>query len=136
MCLEGGFKHQRGGGKEGGLDHSEASFHSANILRRDSLSMKTSGKTPLLNLYPLTPWSGPKNIAQIRINDEGSWALLDNGSTINAVTPESIEAHSLDIGLFGDLVNGMVGINVFGGLPLILGLHCHKGSGRRAERLQ
>ena len=52
----------------------------------------------------------------VRINDEGSWALLDNGSTINAVTPEFIKACSLDINSLSDLVDSMVGINGFGGL--------------------
>ena len=40
-------------------------------------------KTPFLNLDPLTCCSGPKNIALVRNN---GWALLKNGSTINAVT--------------------------------------------------
>ena len=46
----------------------------------------------------------------------GSWALLDNGSTINAVSPEFVKAHSLDVSPLSDLVNGMVGINCFWGL--------------------
>ena len=49
------------------------------------------------------------------MNDESSWALIENGSTINAVTPEFVQSHSLDVGLLSDLVNGMVGINGFGG---------------------
>ena len=35
---------------------------------------------------------------------------------INAVTPEFVEAHSLDIGLLSNLVNGTVRANSFGGL--------------------
>ena len=50
------------------------------------------------------------------IDDEKYWALLDNGSTINAVTPEFIKAHSLDIGPLSNLVNGRMGINGFWGL--------------------
>ena len=73
-------------------------------------------EAPFLNLDPLTCWSGPKNIAWVRINDESSWALQDNGSTINAVTPDFTKACSLDIGPLSDLVNGMVGINGFEGL--------------------
>ena len=69
-----------------------------------------------MNPNPLTHCSGPEIIAQVRINDETSWALLDSGSTINAATPELIEAHSLDISLMSNLVKGMLGINSFGGL--------------------
>ena len=86
------------------------------IPGRDSPNIKTLQKTPSLNPGPLTHWNGPKNIAWVRINDEGSWDLLDNGSTINAVTPEFIEAHPLDVSLLSDLVSGTVGINGFGGL--------------------
>ena len=45
-----------------------------------------------------------------------SWALLDSGSTINAVTPEFIEVHSLDVGPLSDLADGTLGINGFGGV--------------------
>ena len=65
---------------------------------------------------PLTHRSGPENIARVRIDDESSCALLDNGSTINALTPEFIKAYSLDIGPLSYLVNGMLGINGFGGI--------------------
>ena len=41
---------------------------------------------------------------------------MDSGSTINAVTQEFVEAHSLDIGSLSNLVNGMLGKNGFGGL--------------------
>ena len=41
---------------------------------------------------------------------------MDNGSTINAVTPEFVKASSLDVSLLSGLVSGMVGINGFGGL--------------------
>ena len=71
-----------------------------------------SQKAPFLNPDPLTHWSGPEN----RINDESSWALLDSGSTIKAVTPEFIKAHSLDVGPLSHLVNGLIYINGFGGL--------------------
>ena len=30
-------------------------------------------------------WSGPENIAWVKVDDEGSWAFLDSDSTINAV---------------------------------------------------
>ena len=69
-----------------------------------------------MNTDPLTHWSGPENIAWVRINDESSWALLDSSSTINAVTLEFIEACSLDVSPLSDLVDGMLGINGFGGL--------------------
>ena len=50
------------------------------------------------------------------IDDESSWALLDNGSAINAVTPEFVEAHSLDVSPLSNLVGGTVRVNGFGGL--------------------
>ena len=116
ICMESGFKHQKRDSKEGRLGLSEASFHSGSIPGRDSLNIKALQKTPFLNQAPLTHWSGPKNIARVRINGESSWAVLDNGSTINAVTPEFVEAQSLDVGPFSDLVNSMIGINGFEGL--------------------
>ena len=61
-------------------------------------NLRTSWKAPFLNPDPLTHWHGPENKALVRIDDENSWALLDSGSTINAVTLQFIEAHSLDIG--------------------------------------
>ena len=62
-------------------------------------------KAPFLNPDPLTHWSGSENIAQVKINDESSWALLDSGSTINVVTPEFVKVHSLDMGPLSDLVD-------------------------------
>ena len=60
-------------------------------------------------------WSGPENIAWVKVNDEGSWALLDSGSTMNAVTPEFIKVHSLDLGPLSNLVDGSLKINGCGG---------------------
>ena len=110
------FKCKRGDGKEGRLSPSETTCHSANIPRQHSLSIKTLQKTPFLNPDPLTHWNMPESIAQVRIDNESCWALLDNGSTINAVTPEFVEACSLDIGPLSNLVDGRMGINGFGGL--------------------
>ena len=73
-------------------------------------------KAPFLNPDPLMHWSRPENIAQIKIDNEGSWAPLDSGSTINAVTQEFIKAHSLDVGPLYNLVDGTLKINGFGGL--------------------
>ena len=78
--------------------------------------MKTSRKAPFLNPDPLMHWSGPENIAQVKIEDEGSWALLDSGSTINVVTPQFIRVCSLDTGPLSDLVGSFLKINGFGGL--------------------
>ena len=80
-------------------------------------------------------WSGPENIAWVTIDDESVWAILDSGSTINAVTPEFLKAHSLDVGPLSDLVDGTLKINGFGGLFPTLGLCHHKGSSRRGEGL-
>ena len=41
---------------------------------------------------------------------------MDNGSTIDAVTPEFVEAHTLDISPLSNLVNGTMSVNGFGGL--------------------
>ena len=73
-------------------------------------------KAPFLNPDLLTCWSGLENIAQVRITEESCWVLLENGFTINAVTPEFVEACSLDVGPLSNLVNGRMGINGFGGL--------------------
>ena len=75
-----------------------------------------SWKAPFLNSDLLTHWSGPEKIAWVRIDDESSWVLLDSSSTSNAVTPEFVEAHSLDIGPLNNLADGTLGINGFGGL--------------------
>ena len=50
------------------------------------------------------------------IDGEDSWALLDSGSTINAVTPEFMDVHSLDVGPLSGLSDGTLGINGFGGI--------------------
>ena len=44
------------------------------------------------------------------------WALLDSGSTINAVTPEFIKASCLDVGPLSDLIDGTLKISGFGRL--------------------
>ena len=77
---------------------------------------KNITKAPSLNPDPLTCWSGTKNIAWVRIDDKSTWALLDNDSSINALTPEFNKAHSLDVGPLIDLVDGRIGINGFGRL--------------------
>ena len=56
-------------------------------------------------------WSGPENIAQVKIDDESSWALFDSCSKINAVTPEFVKACSLDMGPLSNLVDGTWKIN-------------------------
>ena len=75
-----------------------------------------SQKAPFLNPDQLTCWNGPENIAWVEIDDESSWDLIDNGSTINAVTPEFSKDCSLDIGPLSDLVGSTLKINGFGGL--------------------
>ena len=52
----------------------------------------------------------------VKIDDEDNWALLDSGSTINAVTPEFVKACSLDMGPLSNLVGGTLNINGFEGL--------------------
>ena len=80
------------------------------------MGLKMSQKDAFLNPKPLTQWSGPENIALVKIDGESSWALLDSGLTINAVTTEFVEDCSLDIGPLSDLANCPLGINGFRGL--------------------
>ena len=75
-----------------------------------------SQKIPFLTINPLNWWSRPENIAQVWIDGEDSWALLDSGSTISAVTPAFVDVHSLDIGTLSNLSDGTLGINGFGGV--------------------
>ena len=75
-----------------------------------------SQKAPFLKPDPLTCWSGPENIAWVKIDDEDSWALLNSGSTINTMTPEFVKAHCLGMDPLTDLVDGTLKINGFGGL--------------------
>ena len=82
------------------------------------LESKDISDSSLLESNQLSHWSGPENIARVRIDDESSWDLLNSGSTINAVAPEFTKAHALDIGPLNDLVNGMLGINGLFSQPL------------------
>ena len=115
-CKEGRFKLEGMDNGEGRPDLSEVDGCSAGYPRWGSLSIQTSQRAPFLKPDPLTHWSGPENIAQVKINDERSWALLDSGSTINVVTPEFIKACFLDMGPLSNLVDGTLKINGFGGL--------------------
>ena len=96
-------------------------------------------KSSLLNPNPLTQWSGPRNIAQVKSDGESSWAFLDSGSTINAVIPEFIEARSLDVCPLSNLSDSTLDIRykwLWKSVLLAFGLYYHKGSGRRSLRLQ
>ena len=110
------FKCERGDDKERRPDPSETSRHSPDIPGGGSQSLKMSQKAPFLNPDSLTQWNGPENIAQVKIDGENGWALLDSGSTINAVTPGFTEAHSLDVGHLSDPAGGTLGISGFGGV--------------------
>ena len=113
--MESVFKHKRDS-KEGRLSPSEASCCSADIPRWSALSIGTSQKIPLLHPDPLACWCGPENIVWVGIDNESSWALLDNGSMISAVSPKFVEAHSLDVCPLSNLVNSTVRVNSFSGL--------------------
>ena len=54
------------------------------------------------------------------------WAVLDTGSTINAVTTEFIKAHSLDVDPLHDLVDITLKMNGFGWIvsPTLGLCHC------------
>ena len=110
------FKCKIGNNEEGRPGPSETSSHSTSVPGWGSQGLKTSLKVPFFNPDLLTQWSGPENIAQVRIDGESSWDLLDSGLTINVVTPEFVEACSLDIDPLSDLANGTLGINGFRGV--------------------
>ena len=109
-CKEGRFKLERGDSEEGRLVLSKVGGYPRGHPRWRSQSIKTSKKAPFLNPDSLTNWSGAENTAWVKINDEGSWALLESGSTINTVTLEFIQACSLEVGPLSDLVDGTVGL--------------------------
>ena len=126
----------KGGWQKGRLDLSKVGGCSIGYPGQSSLYIKMSQKASFLNPDPLMHWSGPENITQVKIDDEGNWTVLDNGSTINAVTPQFIKALSLDMGPVSDLVEGTLKINGFYGIIfLTLGLCYQKGSSRRGEWL-
>ena len=100
-------------------------------------------KATFLNPDPPTHWSGPENKAHVRINEESSWAHLDSGSTINAVTPEFVQHPKNEPwgSFFGCLSFEWPG-QLHAGYKwfwniifLTLGLCYHKGSGGRSARL-
>ena len=94
------------------------------------MSIRTSQKIPFLNPDPLTCWCGTENIAHIRINDESCWALLYNGSMVNAVTPE-LQSSLLWCQCIERPECGWLWETIC----LTLGLHYHKGSGGRGVAL-
>ena len=69
-----------------------------------------------LNPDPLNQWIRPESIVWVQIDGENSWALLDSGSTINAMTPGFVDVHSLDVGPLSDFSDGTIGINGFRGV--------------------
>ena len=90
-------------------------------------------ESSLLEPNQLTWYIGPENKGWTGIDGESSWALLDSGSTINAVTHEFIKADSMDVGTLSDVANCTLGINGIQGSHLLaLGLHHNKGSCRRS----
>ena len=72
-----------------------------------------SQKVPFLNPDPLKWWNRLESIARFWIDGEDSWALLDSGSTITAVTPEFVDVCFFDVGPLSDLPDGTQGINGF-----------------------
>ena len=100
-----GFKHQKRDGKERRLGPSEASCCSVSIPRRDPLNINTSWKTPFLNPDHLTEWRAHWGSIL------GCWSIEQPGHWHN-------------------------GYKWFWRIILLtLGLHYHKGSGGRGERL-
>ena len=112
-CQKSEFKCERGNDEEGKLDPSEPCSYSTGIPRWGSQSLKIPPKVPFLTPDPLNQWSGPESIARVWIDGEDAWALLDSGSTINAVTLECVDVCSLDVGPLSNLSDGTLGINGF-----------------------
>ena len=102
--------------EEGRSDPSETSSHLTGIPGWGSQGLKISQKIPFMNPNPLTQWSGPENIAQVKIDGQSSWAFLHSGSTINVVTPGFVEAPSMDVGPLSDLADGTLVTYGFGGV--------------------
>ena len=96
-------------------DVAVLSGHSTNVPWWSSQSLRMSWKISFLNPNPFTQWSEPKNIARVKIDGESAWALLDIGSTINAVAPEFVGSCSLDVGPLNNLTDGTFGTNGFWG---------------------
>ena len=80
----------------------------------DAPKHKNVSESSLPEPRPIHALEWPENIAQVKIDDESSWALLDSGSTINTVTPEFVNACSLDVGPLSELVDGTLKINWLG----------------------
>ena len=103
--------------KEGTLKKGGQAYQKLVVAQQatpdDAPKHTVSRKAPFLNPDPLTHWSGPENIAQVKMDDEGSWALLDSGSTIDTVTTEFIKAHSLDVDFLSNMVDCTLRINGF-----------------------
>ena len=75
---------------------------------------KNIPKSSLLEPQPTQWWNRLETIVRVWIDGNDSWALLDNGSPINAVTPEFVDVCSLDVCPLNDLSDGILGINGFG----------------------
>ena len=72
-------------------------------------------KSPFLNPDPLTCWSGPDNIDEVRVDGESIWAVFDNGSTIMQ-WPRVSQAHSLHVGPLSNWLMVLLNVNGFGRL--------------------
>ena len=96
---------------------SGTSCCATNIPREGYQNLRMFQKFPFLNPDPFTQWSGPRNIARVQIDGESTWALLNSGSTINAVTPRFDGGSFFGCWpLLDDLMDGTQGINGFWGV--------------------
>ena len=103
-------KPQQGGNniKECSLDPSNNSYHTEDSPRRGFQGVKPPQQTPVFNPDPFQHWHVVRNVARVRINGESCTALLDNGVQINTIMPKYLSDHSLQMGLFTDLLGTKV----------------------------
>ena len=110
----------KGESQEGSLSPSEKTGHTVGIPDQNVLFTKPQQQTPFLNPNPFSIWCGIKNIAPVRISEESSMALLHNGCQVNTVTPEFIEACSLNVGLRSNMIGGRMSMVGLGGMHTCL----------------
>ena len=102
--------------KKGDWAPPEASSHSVNIPRWGSSSIGMSWESSLLehrSTYSLV-WTWKHSPGENQWWEQSG--SLGQCFIITAVTPEFVEAHSLDISPLSDLNDSMLGINGFAGL--------------------
>ena len=94
-------KPQGGDGiKEGSLDP-----YNENDNAQEPPGGGSQGVTDsFLESWPFQCWHGVENVAKVRINQESCMAILDSDTQINAIMPNYVKNHSLEVRLITDLI--------------------------------